>query len=88
MVSQIQQSGRRGDPRSDEQLARDLGESSFFLMGFKDTTPQQTALNLFNHFYSGYDAKVKLGSLDNLELEKPGLLETKLGKCLETGASI
>jgi len=30
LVSQIQQSGRRGDPRSDEQLARDLGESSFF----------------------------------------------------------
>ncbi|CAF3898928.1 unnamed protein product [Rotaria sp. Silwood2] len=78
LVTQIQQSGGRGDPRTDEQIARDLGESSIFLMGLKDVTPQQTALNLFNHLYPGYEAKVELDSVNNLEVLKPGLLETML----------
>ncbi|CAF0785731.1 unnamed protein product [Rotaria sordida] len=78
LVTQIQHSGGRGDARSDEQLARDLGESPVFLMGLKDVTPQQTALNLFNHFYPGYEVKVNLVSINNLEVEKPGLLENIL----------
>ena len=51
-----------------------------FLVGLKDVTPQQTALNLFNHLYPGYEAKVKLGSVNNLEVTRPDLLETILGK--------
>jgi hypothetical protein len=83
LVTQIKQSGGRRDPRSDEQLATDLGESSIFLMGLKDVTPQQTALNLFNYLYPGYEVKVELGSVINLEVKKPGLLESILSKCLK-----
>ena len=79
-VTQIQQSSGRGDPRTDEQLACDIGENLMFLVGLKDVIPQQTALNLFNHLYPGYEAKVKLGSVNKLEVTRPGLLETILGK--------
>ncbi|CAF4236801.1 unnamed protein product [Rotaria sp. Silwood2] len=78
MVTLIQQSGGRADPRSDDQLARDLGENPVFLMGLKDVTPQQTALNVFNHLYPGYEAKVELGSVKNLDIKRPGLLQTLL----------
>lgn len=80
LVTTIQRSGGRGDPRSDEEVANDLGETQIFLMGLKDVTPQQTALNVFNHLYPGYEAKVRLNSVNRLEVEKPGLLETILGE--------
>ena len=79
LVAQIQQSGGRGDPRTDEQIANELGESSIFLMALKDVTPQQTALNVFNQLYPKYEAKVELDSINNLQKLKPGLLETILG---------
>lgn len=88
MVTQIQQSGGRGDPRTDEQIARDLGLSAIFLMSLKDISPQQTALNLFNHFYPGYEAKVNLESTNNLEASKPGLFNTILGKYFYIKVSI
>ncbi|CAF2383847.1 unnamed protein product [Rotaria sp. Silwood2] len=78
LVTHIQQSNGTGDSRSNEQLAKDLGVSLVILMNLKDITPQQTALNLFNYFYPGYAAKKDLDSINNLELLKPGLLETML----------
>lgn len=80
LVTQIQQTSGRGDPRNDEEIANDLGETQICLMGLKDVTPQQTALNLFNYFYPGYESKVRLNSVNRLEIEKPGLLETILGE--------
>ena len=82
LVSLIQRSSGRGDPRNDEQIARALGENSIFLMGLKNETPQQTALNLFNHLYPGYESKLKLGSVRKMEKIRPGLLETILSKHL------
>ncbi len=80
LVTQIQRSSGRDDPRSNEELARDLGSNPIILTSLKHATPQQTALNLFNHLYPGYRAKVNLCSANNLELSKPGLLESMLGK--------
>jgi hypothetical protein len=80
LVDTIRQTNGRTDPRTDEQIARDLRETPLFLMGLRDVTPQQTALNLFNHFYPGYEAKLRLGSVHNFEISKPGLLETMLSK--------
>jgi hypothetical protein len=80
LVTQIQQSGGRGDPRSDQDLASALGASPIVLLSLKNTSPQQTALNVFNYLYPGYTAKLKLGSIDKLELLKPGLIDTILGK--------
>ena len=80
LVTHIQQSNGDADPRNDDQLAKDLGISRVVSMSFKDITPQQTALNLFNHFYPGYATKTRLDSVNNLEILKPGLLELILSK--------
>jgi len=80
LVTHIRQSNGDGDPRTDAELANDLGVSPVILMSLKDTTPKQTALNIFNYLYPGYVAKMNLESVDNLEILKPGLLETILGK--------
>lgn len=78
LVTSIQHSSGRDDPRSDEQIARDLGENKAFLDGLRDVTPQQTALNIFNHLYPGYETKTKLDNVKSLENEKPDLLRTIL----------
>jgi len=82
LVTKIQQSSGRGDPRTDDQIAHDLDLSPIFLISLKDSNPQQSALNLFNHLYPGYEAKVTLGSVNNLEASKPGLFNTILGNFL------
>ena len=82
LVALIQQSSGRSDPRTDEQIARALGKNPVFLLGLKDETPQQTALNLFNHLFPGYDTKLKLGNTKEIEKMRPGLLETMLSKHL------
>ena len=63
-------------------MAQDLGESVIFLKALKDDTPQQTALNLFNHFFPGYETKMQLVSMNNLAVVRPGFLKTMLGKLL------
>ncbi|CAF2122497.1 unnamed protein product [Rotaria magnacalcarata] len=83
LVTQIQHSSGRDDPTSAEQLARDLGEDPKLLMGFKDVTPQQSALNLFNHLYPRYESKVELDSISKLEDEDPDLLRTILSAILK-----
>ncbi len=88
MVSVIQKSGGRADPRTDEQIARDLGESSIFLVSLRDPDPQQTALNLFNHFYPSYEDKLKLETVPNLEKKNPGFLQTILSMCFKIGVTI
>ena len=82
LVTQTQQFGGREDPRIDEQIANDFGETPIFHMGLKDISPQQTALNLFNRFYIGCEAKVRLSPINNPEIQKPDLLETILCKLL------
>ncbi|CAF1117058.1 unnamed protein product [Adineta steineri] len=75
LVAHIQHSNDDRDPRSDEQLATDLGVSRAILIGLKYHTPQQAALNLFNYFYSSCVEKTNLRSINNLEVLKPGLLQ-------------
>ena len=79
LVTYIQQSSGSGDARNDEQLAFDLGVSRAVLLGLKATTPQQTALNIFNKLYPGYVKKTNLHSIENLETLNPALLTTMLG---------
>jgi hypothetical protein len=79
LVAHIQQSNGSGDARSEQQLAADLGISHVVLSGLNATTPQQTALNVFKHLYPGYAKKTILRSVENLEILKPGLLDTILG---------
>jgi len=76
----IKQSNGDADIRSDEELATDLDISKVVLMSLKHTTPQQSALNLFNYFYPGYVKKTNLDTVHNLEILKPGLLDNMLGK--------
>ncbi|CAF2841147.1 unnamed protein product [Rotaria sp. Silwood2] len=78
LVTQIQRSSGQSDSRTDEQLARDLGVNQIILMSLKHSTPQQTALNVFNHLYPGYSTKIELDSIAKLELLKPGLVESIL----------
>ncbi len=79
LVTHIQQSSGIEDTRTHEELATDLNINGIILMSLRDSTPQQTALNVFNYLYSGYSVKTKLDSVANLEIQKPGLLETILG---------
>jgi hypothetical protein len=78
LVDSIQQSSGRNDPRTDEQLARDLGEDYLFLLSLRESDPQQTALNLFNHFFPTYEEKLRIGAIQNLDVERPGFLRTLL----------
>lgn len=80
LVTKIQQSGGQSDPRTDQQLADDLGLSLLLLSSFKESSPQQAALNVFNHIYPGYRSKVELGSAINMDQSNPGQLNSILGK--------
>jgi hypothetical protein len=80
LVARIQQTGGQSDPRTDDQLARDLRVNPIHLSSLKDSTPQQSALNLFNHIYSGYSSKITLGSTNNMERLRPGLLDSIFGR--------
>jgi len=80
LVTMINHSSGHKDKRSDEQLADEIKINLQTLLGLRDDTPQQTALNIFNYLYPGYKNKVDIGTLESLQKKNPTLLDAMLGK--------